>query len=227
MTPRARLARPSQASPQFTSSKMKNLIIFSFMLIFIVLPSIVPLSYAWNSETHRFLSESVIAKDFPDCIAEIKNGSTFPDTTIKDFVNHHCSDNAPDCKARLNANEWLIKNFSTECEHAFNLAVASHYFADSYSPAHWYSLEDCHSKFENCVDANIISGGKCWKCIIKCNDKKGIERILIANYSHMKETANNIALNLNLSAPFQNTAENCSGFSNFISRIINFISKIF
>jgi len=185
----------------------------------------IPLCLAWNSNTHRFLSQAVLIENFPNCMNEIKNGSTYPDSAIKDFVNHHCSDNTEDCKARIKAEEWLIKNFSTQCEHAFNLAVASHYLADSYCPAHWYSLDDCHSKFENCVDANIMAGRTCWKCSFDCKDKEGIERNLLANKSYLLQTANNIALKLNLSGPFKDTREDCK-FS-FLEKMIDFVSSLF
>lgn len=209
---------------------MKKGLLFVFFMLFLFFFFIVylPSAGAWASNTHKFISETILIENFQNCLNYIRNGSTYPDTTIKDFVNHHCSDDAKDCKARIKAEEWHAKNFSTECEHAFNLAVSSHYLADSFCPAHWYSLEDCHQKLENCVDENVREGRKCWQCILECKDKQGIDRFFVVNNSYLKETANNIASSLNLSAPFQITSEECKGsFADFLTRIIEFILKLF
>lgn len=191
----------------------------SILLLILLIPS----CYAWSSSTHKFLSEAVLSDNYPGCMYDIRNGSTYPDSTIKDFVNHHCENDLSGCKARIKAAEWLNRNFSDECGHAFNLAVSSHYSADSYCPAHWYSLEDCHSKFESCVDENVKSGRKCWKCALDCTDKSGTQRNFIVNKSYLMRTANSIASNMNLSAPFSDI-EDCD--ISFLDRIIDFFNNL-
>jgi len=203
----------------------KGMILFSvFMIVFLI-----PLSFAWSGSTHNLISLAVLQEKFPDCMNEIKNGSTYPDSTIKDFVNHHCGDNAEDCKPRIKAKEWLSKiNGSDNCSIAFNMAVASHYLADAYSPVHWNSFGDCHSQFEGYVNKNIEQGRKCWKCILNCIDKTGTTRNFIVNNSYIQETANNVAIGLNLTMPFDNTNEECApSIADFIQQFFDFISEIF
>jgi hypothetical protein len=191
------------------------------MLLFLVL--LIPMCTAWSGDTHKFISTAVLSEKFPGCTYSIKDGAVYPDSTIKDFINHHCENDSADCRARQKAAEWLSKNFSDECNHAFNLAVASHYFADSYTPAHWYSLGDCHSSFESCVEKNIESGRKCWKCTLDCKDNEGIQRNFIVNKSYLMQTANKIALDMNLSAPFSDTRD-CD--ISFLDKIIDFFNNL-
>jgi len=196
---------------------MKQL--FAIFLLIVLVPS----SFAWSSDTHKFLSEAVLVESFPGCVNDIRNGATYPDSTIKDFVNHHCENASSECRARLKASEWLVKNFSDECSQAFNLAVASHYLADSYCPAHWYSFDDCHSKFESCVEKNIEAGRKCWKCTLDCADKNGIQRNFIVNKSYLMQTANKIAVDMNISTPFSDTRD-C--ILSFLEKILDFLSNL-
>jgi hypothetical protein len=78
------------------------------------------------------------------------------------------------------------------------------------------------------VEKNIEQGKRCWKCILDCRDKLGIERNFIANNSYIKETANNVALGLNLTKPFDNTNEECvPSFADYIRQFFDFIKRIF
>jgi hypothetical protein len=96
-----------------------------------------------------------------------------------------------DCAARIKAAEYL--NNRAE--------ITAHLIADSYCPAHWYSLESaCHSKFESDVNSHIKVIGEPENFTVDnfvvnetCIDKDtGAEVELYADNAYLLEVANAI-----------------------------------
>ena len=115
---------------------------------------------AWSCETHQYICENYYNYT-GDCCKADREHTPAP-------YYHHCTNNAPNCEARLKASEYVNDE-----------DIYFHLQADASCEAHWYSFNDStHSKFETCVNNHIKNGDTTWKCDITGTDKSGVERWL-------------------------------------------------
>ncbi len=159
---------------------------FLFLVLIIVVAGIAG---AWDGRGHEYLAERVCSgfAECRDCLATIKNASTYPDRVFNDKQSHHFYDPAScvesenytcpvkyDDVALRKADGWLNKSAQDSgCGRWFDIGVASHYFFDSKVIWHQVQKEpsDCHSDFEEKV-GNRLSGNRadwevceCGQCV--------------------------------------------------------------
>lgn len=154
------------------------------LIMFVLLMLVSNIALAFKAQTHEYIAQQVCSR-FPDCAEcdfQVRQGAVYPDAELKDYVNHHvymtcapatgatwCAPNASTCEdcstgtltdttAYDKRDEWLAKAKSaTGCDKYFNIAVASHYQADTYVIWHKRKGEsdNCHSGFEEDIEQNI------------------------------------------------------------------------
>lgn len=166
-------------------------IILAFALLFASTNAL-----AWSSQTHIWICSHAGLSGLDCANADIpavqKNYSGLGS------VNHHCADNATDCAARKTALKFQLMNSTDK---TITDGFAAHLYADSLTPAHWYSLDyySCHKIFEDKVEEELKSAGDTryelfgqqlsdstqWSLTIECADNKGITRELSASNVYM------------------------------------------
>lgn len=208
-------------------SKIPILLISILISILISVLLFVQFTYAWTSYTHEWICEKAgIDKIYPgiDCAA-----ADYPATQSKyplaSFVNHHCTLNMTDCKARQAADKFLMNDTDDTAGILAMRGIAAHLYADSMVPAHWYSLDYdmCHKIFEDKVEEKLrdssneryIIFGKSfdtskWTITMQCvtTDKTHQTVILYADNKYMDDVAKYVAEKMNVSSDKQplNTA---------------------
>jgi hypothetical protein len=177
-------------------------------LIIVLIIAILTLNctYAWTSYTHTWICERAGLSDLDCASADYpKTQSIYHDAS---FVNHHCSLNASDCRARITAEKFLM-NSTPE-----TLGIAAHLYADSLVPVHWYSTDydTCHKIFEDKVEEKlkttenikyVFFGSSfdmsAWNITMQCTttDKTHQSVMLYADDKYMEDVARYVAEKMN------------------------------
>lgn len=151
---------------------MKSHILIVFLLLFSPV-------FAWNSVTHAYICEA--AGISADCVSA--DGDVNP-------RYHACRGNVSDCPAREKA-RYYLEDYR-KSGNGTSLGYAAHLFADSVTPAHWYSLdyEKCHGVFEERVGKYVKNGSTNWRVSLDCVSKTGENVTLFADSAYLEDVAN-------------------------------------
>lgn len=153
--------------------------------IFLLLMLAVP-AFAWNAATHASICEA--AGVSADCV------SADGDVNAR---YHACRGNASDCPAREKARYYLEDYRKTG--NGTSLGYAAHLFADSMTPAHWYSLDydKCHGVFEKRVGKYVENGSTGWGVSLDCVSKTGENVTLFADEAYLGDVAGYVRNQIN------------------------------
>jgi hypothetical protein len=140
------------------------------LVILVLLATALP----WNGATHSYICG--LAGISADCV------SADGDVNAR---YHACRGNASDCPAREKA-RYYLEDYN-KSGNTTSLGYAAHLFADSMTPAHWYSLDydKCHGVFEEKVGKYVGKGVAGWSVSLNCTAKTGENVTLFADEAYL------------------------------------------
>jgi hypothetical protein len=163
---------------------------FILVLLFLIT---VGDTFAWTGYTHQWICDNAGLSELNCANADDpKMQSQHPDINFK---NHHCTQGAYDCSARLIADKYLKIN-TTEAR-----GFAAHLYSDSMVPVHWYSTDydTCHKIFEDGVEEKLKNSQNIrydlfnsqfdfssWNITMQCPAKFGKENRTVELYADNK-----------------------------------------
>lgn len=164
---------------------------------------------AWDCTTHTYICDK--AGINLDCCAADKSDFQKEHAKTSPYY-HHCADNSSNCLARSVADEYAALPGDD------SKAIAAHLYADSLTPAHWYSTnyDACHSPFESAVGNAIKAGTAGWRVEQECTNKKDNSTVVLsADLAYLDEVVQYVQAKLGTQGPVADNQVSPNGRQTF------------